>query len=184
MNWLIVEDEADIRNLVVMMCQVWGNTPMPYESGQKAWDWLDAVEDGSYTGPLPEFALMDIRMPGKRGNEIAERIRTVEKLKHIPIVLMTAFVMSEDEMERMRRDFGVDEVINKPLPDFDQLRAILYGIIERKQSSVKSTVERPAVEVEVEADTQVAKQPAEDVPSDISPKPATDDNNQDTEPKS
>lgn len=173
MNWLIVEDEADIRNLVVMMCQVWGNTPMPYESGQKAWDWLDAVENGTYTGPLPEFALMDIRMPGKRGNEIAERIRTVEKLKHIPIVLMTAFVMSEDEMERMRRDFGVDEVINKPLPDFDRLRSILYGIIESKKTSVKAeTVETPAVKLSAD-DTHISK-----------PNPPTEPPAPESEPKS
>lgn len=174
MNWLIVEDEADIRNLVVMMCQVWGNTPMPYESGQKAWDWLDTVEDGTYTGPLPEFALMDIRMPGKRGNEIAERIRTVEKLKHIPIVLMTAFVMSEDEMGRMRHEFGVDEVINKPLPDFDQLRAILYGIIERKKAdtiaSKTDTVEVPSV-AKSDVETKASR-------------PHTPSDKQDSEPKS
>lgn len=187
MNWLIVEDEADIRNLVVMMCQVWGNTPMPYESGQKAWEWLDAVENGTYTGPLPEFALMDIRMPGKRGNEIAERIRTVDKVKHIPIVLMTAFVMSEDEMERMRRDFGVDEVINKPLPDFDQLRAILYGIIERKKSEVTATVKdtvETAVVTDLEPETKLSNPPASPEPDKPTSTDQPDsDSKSDSEPK-
>lgn len=139
MNWLIVEDEADIRSLVSMMCQVWGNTPLAYESGQKAWEWLDTVESGQYKGAMPDFALMDIRMPGKRGNEIAARIRTVEKLKDIPIVLMTAFVMSEDEMNQMKKDFGVDAVINKPLPDFDRLRTVLYDIINRKKAEVATS---------------------------------------------
>ena len=73
MNWLIAEDETDIRNLVAMMCQVWGHTPMTFESGQKTWDWLDQVENGQYKGTMPDFALMDIRMPGRRGNEIANR---------------------------------------------------------------------------------------------------------------
>ncbi|MFW5708580.1 MAG: response regulator [Chloroflexota bacterium] len=134
MNWLIVEDEADIRNLVAMMCQVWGNQPIAYESGQKAWDWLDAVENGTYNGELPDFALMDIRMPGKRGNEIAARIRAIPSMQHIPIVLMTAFVMSEEDMEKMQNEFGVDAIINKPLPDFDRLRTILYDIIEKKKA--------------------------------------------------
>ncbi len=151
MNWLIVEDEADIRSLVSMMCQVWGNVPMAYESGQKAWDWLDSVESGQYKGALPDFALMDIRMPGKRGNEISARIRTVAQLKHIPIVLMTAFVMSEDEMNQMKKDFGVDAVINKPLPDFDRLRTILYDIINRKKAETPKEeppkVEPPKVEL-------------------------------------
>jgi CheY-like chemotaxis protein len=134
LNWLIVEDEADIRNLVAMMCQVWGNTPMAYESGQKAWDWLETIETGAYNGPLPDFALMDIRMPGKRGNELSARIRSIPAIQNIPIVLMTAFVMTEEEIDQMRAEYGVDAVINKPLPDFDRLRTILYEIIERKNN--------------------------------------------------
>lgn len=132
MNWLIAEDEVDIRNLVAMVCKVWGHDPMPFESGQKAWDWLDEVEAGRYTGPLPSFALMDIRMPGKRGDEVAQRIRTVEPLKNIPIVLMTAFILTEDERTKMMTEAGVDHIINKPLPDFDKLRKTLHDIIDRK----------------------------------------------------
>lgn len=137
MNWLIAEDEADIRNLVGIMCQVWGHTPLTFETGQKVWDWLDEVEAGKVTSNLPDFALMDIRMPGRRGNEIAARMRDVEKIKHIPIVLMTAFVLSEDEIDRLRQDYGVDHVINKPLPDFDRLGVILHDIIKKKQSAPK-----------------------------------------------
>lgn len=144
MNWLIAEDEADIRNLVGIMCQVWGHTPLTFETGQKVWDWLDDVEAGKVTSNLPDFALMDIRMPGRRGNEIAARMRDVEKIKHIPIVLMTAFVLSEDEIDRLRQDYGVDHVINKPLPDFDRLGVILHDIIKKKESAPK--VEAPKVE--------------------------------------
>lgn len=135
MNWLIAEDETDIRNLVGIMCQVWGHTPLTFETGQKVWDWLDEVEAGKINTNLPDFALMDIRMPGKRGNEIAIRMRDVDKLKDIPIVLMTAFVLSEDEIDRLRQDYGVDHVINKPLPDFDRLGVILHDIIKKKQAA-------------------------------------------------
>lgn len=132
LNWMIAEDEADIRNLVTMMCRVWGHNPIPFESGQKAWDFLDSVEAGTYTGPMPEFALMDIRMPGKKGNEVAARIRQVEALAHIPIVLMTAFSLNDDERATMMNDDGVDQIITKPLPDFNQLHTILHGIIRAK----------------------------------------------------
>jgi len=130
--WLIAEDETDIRNLVSIMCQAWGHTPMPFESGQKAWEWLDEVEAGTYTGALPDFALMDIRMPGKRGDEVAHRIRTIPVLAHIPIVLMTAFILTEDERSKMMAESGVDSIINEPLPDFEKLHRTLHGIIEKK----------------------------------------------------
>jgi len=132
--WLIAEDEADIRNLVAMMCTVWGHTPMTFESGQKAWDWIDTVVDGTNTQPLPEFALMDIRMPGYRGDEVARRLRDTEPLARMPIVLMTAFVLSDEERKEMMKNSGVDEIINKPLPEFNALRNMLHEIIERKKN--------------------------------------------------
>lgn len=133
MTWLIAEDEADIRNLVALMCQAWGHTPVTYENGQKVWDWLDGVEKGEQSD-LPELILMDIRMPGKKGNELANRMRTLEKLQQTPIVLMTAYSLNEQERQDMISKDGVDRILNKPLPDFDQLRIILHEIIQQKQT--------------------------------------------------
>ena len=135
MNWLIAEDEADIRNLVGIMCTVWGHTALPFESGHKVWEWLEQIEKGEVTTNLPDFALMDIRMPGRRGSELAQRMRTIDKLKNIPIVLMTAFVLTEEEIENIRKEFGVDHIINKPLPDFDKLGQVLHEIIKAKQEA-------------------------------------------------
>jgi two-component system cell cycle response regulator DivK len=137
LHWMIAEDEADIRNLVATMATVWGHTSIAFESGQRAWDFLDSVDNGSNTKPLPEFALMDIRMPGYRGDEVAKRIRLVEKLKHIPIVLMTAFALNEDEIRKLKDETGADHVINKPLPDFMVLKNMIDNVIEKKKQDIK-----------------------------------------------
>lgn len=131
---MIAEDEADIRNLVATMASVWGHTTLTFESGQKAWDWMDSVENGTHTDPLPDFALMDIRMPGYRGDEVATRIREIAAIAHIPIVLMTAFVLSEDERLDMMRTAGVDKMINKPLPEFGELKTLLHEVIDKKNN--------------------------------------------------
>lgn len=133
MIWLIAEDEIDILNLLSTVAQVWGHTPLPFESGQKVWDWLDKVDAGVVASDLPHFALMDIRMPGKRGNEIANRMRTVARLKHIPIVLMTAYSLDEDARQMFQKQDGVDAIISKPLPAFEELRDVLNHVIEHKQ---------------------------------------------------
>lgn len=133
MHWMIVEDEADIRTLVSTMATIWGHTPLPFESGGKAWEWLDTVVAGTNTKPLPEFALMDIRMPGKRGDEVAQRLREIPQFVNIPIVLMTAFVLTDEERRNMLDVSGVDAIINKPLPDFMQLREILHSVIDKKK---------------------------------------------------
>jgi CheY-like chemotaxis protein len=133
--WLIVEDEADILSLIATMCQVWGHQSITFPSGQKAWDWLDQVEAGKYQDTLPDFALMDIRMPGKTGNMVANRIRTIATLKHIPIALMTAYALSPDEREKIMKADGVDYIVNKPLPDFEELRSVLNQIIAQKKTN-------------------------------------------------
>jgi CheY-like chemotaxis protein len=130
-SWLIAEDEADIRVLITTMCQVWGHTTVAYENGQKVWDWLDLVERGDANG-LPELVLMDIRMPGKKGNELAQRMRTIPALKNTPIVLMTAFSLSDQERSDMMQLDGVDYIISKPLPEFETLRQTLHRVRDNK----------------------------------------------------
>lgn len=132
--WLVVEDEENIRNIVKVMFEAWGHKPLEFRDGNQAYGWLDTVEAGTYSGDLPELALMDIRMPGPRGHEIAKRIRNVEPIRNIPIVLMTAFSLSESERNAMLKECGVDHIINKPLPDFFELKQLLDDISARKRT--------------------------------------------------
>lgn len=139
--WLLVEDDPDIRTIVAMMMTVWGEEPLAFPDGRAAWSWLDTVETGSHTGTLPELALMDIRMPGYTGDQIAARIRMIPALKHIPIILMTAYNKSDDEVEALRKTAGIDYFLNKPLPDMDDFRDTLYRV--RDQRLAKQTQAAP-----------------------------------------
>ena len=133
-NWLLVEDEVDIRNVVKVMFQVWGHNPVEFSNGNDAFDYLDDVDDQVYDdNELPSFALMDIRMPGPNGNEIARRIRESERLGGIPIMLMTAFQLTESQQEVFRTEDGVDRIIFKPLPDFDKFHAAIMETIAARQ---------------------------------------------------
>jgi hypothetical protein len=69
---------------------------------------------------------------------------------------MTAFVLSEDEMKEMKADTGVDHIINKPLPEFNELKQILEDIIEQKKQE-QQTQNRPE-ETKQEQQTQKKKE--------------------------
>lgn len=133
--WLVVEDETDIRTIVTVLFNAWGYTPMEFRDGNETFAWLDEVEAGTYSGALPELALMDIRMPGHFGTDIARRMRSIESLRHIPIVLMTAFPTSDPHVQEVIEEEVVDYVINKPLPEMFELKALLERIYEDKRSS-------------------------------------------------
>ncbi len=166
MTWLLVEDDPDIRNFVQMVLTVWGETPLPFPDGRTAWAWLDSVESGNYQGDLPELALMDIKMPGYTGDELAARIRQTAPLKHIPIVLMTAFTLSEAEVAEMQQRVGFDHLINKPLPELDRLQKLLYGIRDQR----KATQIAPAADALAAPQTD-AQPPAVPASSEPAPKP-------------
>jgi DNA-binding response OmpR family regulator len=146
--WLVVEDEEDIRNIVKVMFTAWGHTSIDFRDGNQTYAWLDKVEAGAFQGELPELALLDIKMPGPRGNEIARRMRAFEPFKTIPIILMTAFTLEDQERQSMVRDDGVDYIINKPLPDFFELKKQLEEIFEKKKARV-ATVQTKAANGDV-----------------------------------
>src|SRR5476649_230483 len=133
-TWLLVEDDNDIRNVVAVMMSVWGEKPLPFPDGTSTWAWLDTVANGTFTGELPELALMDIRMPGYTGDKVAARIRQMPALKDIPIILMTAFSLTDSEIKDMMDQSGIDHLINKPLPDMEVFRTTLYRVRDERQA--------------------------------------------------
>jgi len=133
-TWLLVEDDTDIRNVVAVMISVWGEKPLPFPDGGAAWAWLDTVTNGTFNGELPELALMDIRMPGYTGDKLAARIRQTPQIKDIPIILMTAFSLTDAEIKEMMNQAGVDYLINKPLPDMEVFRTTLYRVRDERKA--------------------------------------------------
>jgi CheY-like chemotaxis protein len=137
-TWLLVEDDNDIRNVVAVMMSVWGEKPLSFADGNAAWAWLDSVANGTFTGELPDLALMDIRMPGYTGDKVAARIRQTPSIKDIPIILMTAFSLSDVEVQSMMEQSGFDHMINKPLPDMEVFRSTLYRVRDERRARLAS----------------------------------------------
>jgi two-component system, cell cycle response regulator DivK len=65
------------------------------------------------TKELPDLVLMDIQLPGIDGIEALRRIRADGKAARIPVVALTASVMTDDR-ERFDRA-GFDGFIAKPI---------------------------------------------------------------------
>ncbi|MBI5931721.1 MAG: response regulator [Chloroflexi bacterium] len=131
-TWMLVEDELDIRNVVKVMFQVWGHSVLEFSNGRDAVAFIESVDNGTFAGDLPVFMLSDIRMPGPNGNEIAHRMRESEKLGKIPVILMTAFQLSESEQMEFRTKDGVNRIIFKPLPDFDKFHNMIMEVLNGK----------------------------------------------------
>lgn len=131
--WMAVEDDATLRTMLTAMMTVWDITPLIFADGYAAMKWLDQVEADRFKDPLPQLALLDIRVPGPQGHEIAERLRFLPKTKNIAIVIMTAYHFDPNERAMIDAMAQPDLFIRKPLPRPDELRAMLEEVVAKRQ---------------------------------------------------
>jgi CheY-like chemotaxis protein len=81
---LVIDDDPDIRKMIELALRLDGTR------AESAMDGVDALR--KLAGPeLPSLILLDLMMPGMDGWTFAEKVAADERLRGIPIVIMTAF---------------------------------------------------------------------------------------------
>ncbi len=111
---LLVEDIEVNRLLARTILEADGHVVDVAESGEAA---IEAVLAKPY-----DLVLMDVQMPGMGGIAATQAIRALPGLSRLPIVAMTANVMTEQVVEF--RAAGMDDHVGKPI-NRKQLRAVL-----------------------------------------------------------
>jgi DNA-binding response OmpR family regulator len=108
---VVVEDEADLRELLVDELQDMGHVIVQAINGEEG---LEAILDEN-----PDLILADINMPKLNGRELRQRL-VKEHPDHaaIPFVFMSAFTDQRDVKEGM--SIGATHYFTKPL-DYEEL---------------------------------------------------------------
>jgi CheY-like chemotaxis protein len=102
---LVIEDNEANLELINFLLSAHGYTPQLATNGKEGLR-LACQE-------RPDLVLLDLRMPGMDGYEVAEAIRRQPELEHTRIVAVTASAMTR---ERERIDAaGFDGYIQKPI---------------------------------------------------------------------
>ena len=65
------------------------------------------------TTTMPDLILMDIALPGMDGLSLTKLLKTDARLRHIPIVALTAYAMRGDDIKASAA--GCDGYITKPI---------------------------------------------------------------------
>jgi response regulator NasT len=86
---------------------------------------VDDAEALLSSGLRPDLAILDMRMPGRDGLELAERLR---QLDHIPFVMLSAY--SDTHTVERATDLGALGYMVKPL-DICQLRPTIETALQR-----------------------------------------------------
>jgi DNA-binding response OmpR family regulator len=130
---LVVEDEQDLRELIVLELEEVGHTTFEAKNGAQG---LERLADQT-----PDLILSDITMPEMNGYQFFRSVKEgFPEHSQTPFILLTALSDRHDELKGLR--LGVDDYLTKPI-DFDLLIARVEASLRRVLTRPDQTAEPP-----------------------------------------
>lgn len=105
---IVAEDSAPNRNILVHLLKRIGYKILDFENGQLAWEGIQKNLDKNIVA-----VISDIMMPQMSGIELLRHVRGHEKIRELPVVLITA--VTEKEYIAEAKELRVNGYILKPV---------------------------------------------------------------------
>jgi len=124
---LYIEDNLHNRRIVRKILQSRGYTIIEAEDGISGLEMVQELK--------PPLILLDIGLPGISGLEVVGQIRADEKLRHIPVIALTASAMRGDRERFLAA--GCDDYLSKPVRAMELINmvAVHYPSANGKSAS-------------------------------------------------
>ncbi|MDA3872419.1 MAG: response regulator [Kiritimatiellae bacterium] len=100
----IVEDEEDIRDILVVQLKREGYTTLTASSGEEG---VALIRENN-----PQLVLLDLMLPGIDGFDVCRTLRQDKELREMPIIMITARGEEADIITGL--EMGADDYITKP----------------------------------------------------------------------
>jgi CheY-like chemotaxis protein/curved DNA-binding protein CbpA len=105
---LIVEDNETLADLIGQYLQRKGLEVHISADGGSG---LRAFETGTY-----DLLLVDVKLPIMSGDEVCRQVRSSERGKELPLIMMSAFVKDEAWIGRLKQELRLSGFLIKPFP--------------------------------------------------------------------
>jgi CheY-like chemotaxis protein len=123
---LIEDNPADVElTLNALKEKKLANKVKVLSDGEEALDYLFNSCAPSGKGECPLLILLDLKLPKVSGLEILEKIRSDDRTKMIPVVVLTSSAEERDRIESYK--LGVNSYIVKPV-EFDSFAKVVSDI--------------------------------------------------------
>jgi two-component system phosphate regulon response regulator PhoB len=118
---LVVEDEPAIQELIAVNLQHAGHQVLRAGNVPEAEALIREV--------LPDLVLLDWMLPGPPGTSFARQLRTDQRTKDIPIIMLTARAQEQDKVAGL--EGGADDYVTKPFSP-RELLARIKAVMRRR----------------------------------------------------
>ncbi|RIY42236.1 phosphate regulon transcriptional regulator PhoB [Neopusillimonas maritima] len=118
---LVVEDEPAIQELIAVNLSFAGHKVLRAFDAEQAQTLIRAE--------LPDLILLDWMLPGASGITLAKQLRSDERTRHVPVIMLTAKGAENDKIEGL--EAGADDYITKPFSP-KELMARIKAVLRRR----------------------------------------------------
>jgi len=112
---LVVDDSSTLRRVVSEALSVFEFEIQEADNGHRAWDCLEGSDF--------DLVILDWVMPEMDGYELFNKMQEVEKLKKIPVIMLTAENNKDMVLKAIRA--GVKHYLTKPFTQENLLARVL-----------------------------------------------------------
>ena len=130
---LVVEDEPAIQELVAINLKHAGFLVVRASSAEEG--------ESAIRAALPDLLILDWMLPGQSGVSLAKKLRSDERTRELPIIMLTARVHEEDKVQGL--EAGADDYVTKPFGVAELVARIRVALRHRLQQQG----ERPVFQV-------------------------------------
>jgi signal transduction histidine kinase/CheY-like chemotaxis protein/HAMP domain-containing protein len=116
---LVIEDDAHTRGWLTRILREDGWEATEAENGRVALERLSLVD--------PDIILLDLMMPEMDGFEFVDEIRRDEKTRHLPLIVLTAADLSDEDHRRLSG--GIRKILRKRVGGKDEVLSSLREVI-------------------------------------------------------
>jgi two-component system phosphate regulon response regulator PhoB len=128
---LVVEDEPSIQELIAASLRHAGHRVLCAESAEQAAHRVNET--------LPDLVLLDWMLPGMSGIQYARRLRSMERTRDLPIIMLTARSEEHDKVAGL--EAGADDYLAKPFSPRELLARIKAVLRRRAPQMTEDNVE-------------------------------------------
>ncbi|MBR3386742.1 MAG: response regulator [Bacteroidales bacterium] len=117
----VVDDDIDIANYVKVLLSPYYNVSVYFDAASA----LSGMQE-----EIPDLVVSDVVMPGMSGYDLCEAVKGDLQLSHIPVVLVTAKVAVENQVQGLGK--GADAYVTKPFqPAY--LLALIKSLLQNRE---------------------------------------------------
>lgn len=143
---LIVDDiPVNLMMLEEMLLQEGYADIYCVRDGQEALDMLASIAEDEAEEKRIDLILMDVMMPGMDGIEACRRIKAQERLRDIPVIMVT--IRDDDEALAQAFAMGATDYIIKPVKEIELLARVRSALKLKRETDRRKAREKELVEL-------------------------------------